>query len=608
MEKTKKSCVNKGILGIMIFFFTTVFLLGGVSAAIINASMIDHSDGISSAHILYEKSPQSFRDGTAINPRIRARVCADDVNEILGEGVTFAYVLGYNTPATRKAVRVSETAETNFLTLSESINSFCAETSNDLRFPTGLAVYPGHIGLVLDENNNDEIDLNVDTFIRLTSPDAFSAFHFVGHSNNQQGSAFSTTSQSSIEGSYIPNTGLINANIINAFGHATDGDNVAVDQTDKDLVAGVCVDELGLYCTDVKITSVDASSEDYDTGVSNPEDTDEVTIRHFLVNGLLQETFCIGPKMEVTNVPDVFALSGDPATLEVTIRNNGNVDVETHFSLILKNETGHIVGEKPIGDDFEPNQQREYEFNVTPPTTSGTYTYTAIINHSEEDIDTCGDQVASMDGDVVVGSAVLPKIWINEEPNGNFSYAGQIYNVTIQLNDTDNSDPEDFANWSLEVREVNSYNIFAPLQYNNETNSGFVGTISTAYLILDGEGYGQFTLSPMGSKAFKNINGTSKGLYSEKLSEYPKDFLSEYSLEFRVLDDEGTVQDVLYQETPYLGGDWAPFTFTNSDDFDLDTVGVNAPSDKSSPNAEVIEDVWNKIRQVALSLMNRLQI
>ncbi len=381
---------------------------------------------------------------------------------------------------------------------------------------------------------------------------------------------------------------------------------------DRRMQVGICEDPYGFACSaGVEVSNPNDFSLSLSSGLSSAQVNDTVKYtRYVVINGIGTE-FCIGPDLKITNVAPANKVvsSGGSTILNFSIKNHGNVDVTTDFNVTLVGPEGITGSPQLVTTNLLANQGNEAfaAFTVEPPITEGTYTYTAYLNDTQAGIARCTTTAKTVSRNVIVTSVVLPKIWINEVEDGNFDYAGQIYNVTIQLEDTDDNEPSYFANWSLEIREVNSYNIFAPLQYNPYTEKSFLSTVSTAYLLLDEEGQGQFTLSPMGSKAFETINETSGGLYSEKLSSYPKDYLSEYRLEFRVLDDNGAIQDVLYQGVPYVDGAWASFTFTNSSEFgEMFTTGTEEKID--SPNANVIEEVWNKLRQVALSLINRLQV
>jgi len=609
--------MKKALIALMIFVIL-ILMSQIASADLINASMISKSDG-SYANILYESSThKAFRDGLDVNsPFTYAIVCADASADLSGKSVAYAYVLGYNDISVMQAQRISNypSDSTTFAPLGTVTDmgdgTYCANTSDvQIRLPSsGLVVtaYPGYLGLVVDTNENNVTDVSADKIIRMTAPDTYANFHLVGNIGTPS-SSFSVTSQSSIESSYDQTTGNVTVNVNTGYGY-TGSSTVTVFQTSEPLIAGVCNETIGEDCVEVHSTSVDDSSLDYHTGIVSPPDT-EINNKNFLVNGIYINNFCIGPQLEIDSVladPDQL-LAGEATNITVEVINNGNVNVTTNFDITTIEEgpsTDQVVNITTVTQTLEPSGTYLYKFEVTP-SESGSYIYRAIVNDTEAGIATCGSAHDNSTDGVSTESVVIPYIWIDGVLDGNFSTPGKFYNITVQLNDSDNSAPSTFANWTLRIYEKGGYNLLGPLQYNNDTD-GFSGifSISEARVLLDDVGTANVTVVPTGNLALNTLNGNSDDQYIDNFENY--------SLVFKVYDDAGDDKHILYKGMVYscsTSDCEAPFTFTNSTIFDLHT-NIDASDslfhNVSTYNADEAENIWNKLRQMALSITKILK-
>lgn len=592
MNKKKRKTKKEMKRNFLIFstLLMMVFLVHPVQAELTSGRMINVDDDQTATEAFYSTAGEGYTDSAGGNPNFKFEVCSDDASEDLqGKYATLLYAVGTNDSDMIVSRILGGEGASDFAPLNVVGN--CANVSSNYYLITGRARYPGKLWIAVADEDYGEAGTIEDV------PGGDFKFVFIDDFN-LLGSYPQKTSAGALRNNYNPGTGNVTG--LTPGNSATvihEGGSTTTTETDSVIALGICLDESGEECTGTYSGTLGMSSVSLYTGVSDPLDTDNVRIRYFVTNGLATE-FCIGPQMEVMTVSDEVILSGESINLTVNIKNNGNVDVNTTFSLTMEGPGG-FEETKVISDNFSPGESRDYEFEVTPPVSSGNYNYVATINHSMESIKTCGPQVSQETGEVIVGNVITPNIWINDTLDGNFTYAGKINNVTIQLNDTDGSDEEEFAGWTVRIRELNSYNIFTPLQSHNSSD-GFSGlnTTTIADLLLNNKGYGQFTLSPMGNLAFNKVNGTSEGLYEEHFS-YP-------SLEFKIYDNHGNEQNVMYKEEIYLSGNWIPFDFEKP--YEIKSATIPAIHDTITPNAEDVLAIWSNIRQAALSLFNKINI
>jgi len=384
----------------------------------------------------------------------------------------------------------------------------------------------------------------------------------------------------------------------------------------RKILIGICNDSIGFSCSDAKnMTSASELPVELSSGLSAGEVNDQQTYtKHAMINGL-NYSLCIGSELDIDTNPVVnesSILSGRSYTVTVYLDNDGNVNVTTDFNVTViekkdGTETGYVNVTIITDELAQGNNVTTFNFERTPASGSGSYTYTATINDTESGIATCGAaQQSGTSSAVSVEAVIQPQIRINGVLNGNFSFAGMINNLTIQLADSDSNPTNYFANWTVEMRETNSYSLLAPLQYqNNSGDFSGIGINTTATLLLNGSGYGTFTISPTGSKAFNDLNDSSEGLYGGHFGDY--------SLTFKIGNRSGYEQSVEYQGITYdcVEDCAVPFVFTNSSDFNLSTSITGADPEfhtTPTPNSNEVDTVWNKIRQISLSLTKLLQV
>jgi len=128
--------------------------------------------------------------------------------------------------------------------------------------------------------------------------------------------------------------------------------SILKDSTDSDfgisnsrrLAIALCTDEYGASCSDGEMLTTGVSVANNVVLDSDVVSNDLSTFnRNIVVNGL-DYPFCIGPDLRITNIDTngpVYA--GQETTIDITIENNGNVDVNTDFEISLNQTDADAV-------------------------------------------------------------------------------------------------------------------------------------------------------------------------------------------------------------------------------------------------------------------------
>lgn len=376
----------------------------------------------------------------------------------------------------------------------------------------------------------------------------------------------------------------------------------------KAMVIAICNDQNGLDCSDATIVNDTTQFPvSLDSGLSAMDVNDQSSYdKYGVINGL-GHSICIGPQLQINSVYNDAGgplLSSETANVTVKVKNIGNVDVTTDFNVTVTGANLNHVEE--ITDTLVPNVEYTFTVNdVLPGPASGSYAYTAQVRDLDAGIASCGSDSHSSFTSLTVSNIIFPQIWINGVLDGNFTNAGMINNLTIQLNDSDGSAPGDFANWTLMIFEINGNTLLAPVQSGDNGNNDYLITpFSVARITLDDTGYGSFTVSP----------GSSPILLDDQ----------NYSLIFSISNTSNDKQHMSYQGTilnvddcgvganddPFCG---LPFGFDDPSFFPGDLTMINYTHGEwhntTSPNGDHhVGAVWEKIRMIALQLTNLLNV
>ncbi|MFH1396423.1 MAG: hypothetical protein ABIG93_03435 [archaeon] len=589
---------------ILVFSLSISIIALSSSVFALNASLVDSSEDMST--LQYVDSADAYKD-SAPNSDLALLICDPPSNQpyvgisyALNISGTMNYTVinqraGSSTYSLVQASQVATTCTGNKTQVSPFIvSSSHIDSSTPEAF---VAAFPGRLWALVSSNENG----------------AGTNFVFMNYSNgwlngsyNSVGATFNQSTRNvTVSASSITFQGVSGNKNFN------DGDYGL--SNNRRLMVGVCADNYGANCSDGRqLNSSGATlSETFSSGLSAATVNDlNQHIRYVVINGLGTQ-FCIGPQLEVSSVTvNSSLLAGQPATVTVTVENNGDVNVTTDFAVTTVEEKGapiRTADVTTVTTDLAANGgSTSFNFQITPASGSGNYNYTATINDTEAGITTCGTAHDSGYDTVSVAAVAQPLIWIDGILNGNFTLPGQFYNLTVQMNDSDSNVASYFANWTLRIYEKGGYNMVGPLQYNNDTN-GFSGvfSVSEARVLMDNNGSANVTVAPTGNLALQTLDGNSNNQYSSNFENY--------SLVFKVYDDSGTEQPVSYKGTIYscTSSDCeAPFTFTNSSTFNLYT-NISATNslfhNVSTYNADEVENVWNRLRQIALSITKILK-
>jgi len=401
--------------------------------------------------------------------------------------------------------------------------------------------------------------------------------------------------------SQVKHTKTDSSTLTSSINDATHGISSA-----RPIIVAICDDDRGRDCSDASVvtdgTTLKNSGISLSTGLTVPDLIDtQTTTKYQVVNGITSDSICIGPQLQINSVSNDAGgplLSSETADVTVKVKNIGNVDVTTNFNVTVTGANLNHVEE--ITDTLVPNVEYTFTVNdVLPGPASGSYAYTAQVRDLDAGISTCGSDSHTSFTSLTVSNIIFPQIWINGVPDGNFTYAGMINNLTIQLNDSDGSAPGDFANWTLMIFEINGNTLLAPVQSGDNGNGDYsITPFSVAMVTLDETGYGSFTVSP----------GSSPILLDDQ----------NYSLIFSISDTNNDKQHMSYQGTilnvddcddegdPSCG---LPFGFDDPQLFPGNYTPINASDVVNwhttvTPNGDQANSIWNRIRMITLELTN----
>jgi hypothetical protein len=360
-----------------------------------------------------------------------------------------------------------------------------------------------------------------------TSDGASPSFVFMNYSGGWLMGSYSTTQ------SFSESTNNVTANIA-SISFVTDAGTVSKAPSDSDwgissstgrsLVIALCSDDYGGNCSDMRL--LNSSSELPAQLALHQTVSDAVTYRrYFVVNGLGYGPLCMGADLAPSISFGTNPISaGGNSTVNVTITNNGNVQVTTNFRLTLNitgpggfsNQTNWTITETiPAGG----STSRAFTFLNT--SRSGTYTFTAESD-SLGDIAECDENNVVTDS-LTVQAVYLMHVLIDGNETNIFPYAGQPYNVTVYVSD---SDGNNVTNPYFLFTETNGLNLFTPTQLWNDSGKLYnLSSTVTGQMRGNGSGVAMLAVVPTCNKLYDDPakNATllaAIGNYSMKLNAY----------------------------------------------------------------------------------------
>lgn len=582
---------------IIIYIFNLVFITSLVYGGLISGSIVNSGGTITD--LAYSSGANFYLDNADANDDVGLKICGEAGGDVASKYVMAVYGIGLDDATQFEYFRTTHNGIGAEFIQTGAATGNCAETGNDLMFfitqgdpdpHQGGSWFPGNLYIIV---SSDQTVDNSDDFI------------FIGENNGVLEGYYNLEGSSS-NYNYDQVSGEVLFDITSFRVNANDDPKPDNDNKDT-IVMGVCNNANSTSCSDVGNTSIDSSDVMLDTGVISPSDQTK-TEPYMIVNGIADQ-FCIGPDLYISSMGNDAGgnlLSGESANITVNVKNGGNVNVTTDFNVTVTESISGFENVTLITETIEPSQTVSFTINnVVPGPDSGPYTYTAQVQNVAAGIDHCTPSYVNPVGttNMNVDNVITPQIWINELIEGNFTNAGMINNLTIQLTDSDSSPSTNFANWTVEIVETNGYSLLAPLQFNADNGFSGVSSESIATLVLDNNGAGSFTLSPANAFGLSGINESG---------EYGVVFPEGYSLGFNIFDSGETGQHILYQGVVYEYIDedsLVPFGFDNSTLFEgnhtnLDNTSIDTWHTVTTPNGDRASVIWAKIRSIALELTN----
>jgi hypothetical protein len=297
----------------------------------------------------------------------------------------------------------------------------------------------------------------------------------------------------------------------------------------RKLVFGACTDRDGQNCPAgvQKASSGTEASRSFPMDVPESQiDDQSVYTRYGVANGITYDTVKIGAnlRLEALDFEDSLFHSQNQ-TVTATIRNTGNVHVDTDFSTEISiRKDGEVLRSENFETvkTIDPSDKVDVTLEWPAEVDSGSYTVTA-----ETDLTDSVVEISETDNAVSrsfqVRPVTEPEILVDEQAVGSgaeFPEAGRPYNLTILLED---SDGNPVSNAEMVLREEDGTSSLAPTQ---ELDSGFTGTVTEISFQTGPDGEARLTVSPRGN-----------ALLSEKYSDLEVQDRIDYSLSLRGSQD-----------------------------------------------------------------------
>lgn len=322
-------------------------------ASIENASLIESEALVS---LFWDTSAKAYGEPiSGLNSDAKIRVCADSIanasSELGSKGATLVYAVGTTSGNTNSAsIALNQVSSGDFesFTAASSGDTKCRDSNVNIQI--SRAYYPGRIFVVIDKNSDGLIDAG-DTFIPTEKLD------FGDYRQFQLPGSFSYGTKSYAQGSGLVSVNINGVQVLTDSGlQSMTGAGTSLDY----VMIGFCNDEDGEDCTDTDVTNLDAGTLTLDSLIVSPSDT--VKYDKFIVSNGISEDFCIGPDLRITNIDTngpVYA--GQETTIDITIQNNGNVDVNTDFGISLNQTDANAVETIVLSTEFSQIAYDDFE-------------------------------------------------------------------------------------------------------------------------------------------------------------------------------------------------------------------------------------------------------
>ncbi len=286
------------------------------------------------------------------------------------------------------------------------------------------------------------------------------------------------------------------------------------------MIVGVCNDQYGASCSDGQVISDPTVFPLQLDPRASPIDDHHTYTRYIVVNGI-GDDMCIGANLKVaitsvqpnpvyySQILNISFVVTNPRDVPYE-KNGGNVDVTDTFSVEVKiypqGNPADVKFDKILNFDGVPvdgSVTGNVHWNAT--AHSGTYVVEVDVDPTNQ-IAECNENDNSATQTFELKPIILPTIYINGVRSSTFPHIGIPYNLTMQLN---NSDNETVSNATVIITEINGISPFVPTQIWNRTvdssgNTEKTGTVvnTTARLMTDYNGVVSLTIIPTGNPIY----------------------------------------------------------------------------------------------------------
>ncbi|MCK4589777.1 MAG: hypothetical protein KAT77_04990 [Nanoarchaeota archaeon] len=523
MKKQKR--YQKQIILLLLVIFSVLLVLPSASSVATSGSIIKDSDN-SIMNVPYDSNVDAHVDNTATVPNAALRIngsAAADVANLYTGGL---YAVGTN-PAVGNFQYVIMTTDGDPDPLMQTgaaqscPGSACyARTGANLAFPLaivgsdsgnpGAAFFPGNIYVVVSSNKTVE---DTDALIYLSPSDGELTGTY-------------TVSSSYMETYYVQSTGNTRFDVTGISTGAYSDHS-----SSNYLACGLCNDTRGHNCSDTTLTSPGAAYVTLNTDIVLPADS-YVHYKYGVVNGRAT-SFCIGPDLDITAV-SANPSTGPPGTsvnVSATVLNDNNVNVTQAFtvdfyydSVTPGNKIGSTQTITGLGRDDSTNAASVLW--DTTGITSGAHILYGVLD--DAGIGDCGPTNDNHTGSFTTELVYYIFVDIDGVRTDNFTDAGRPYNVSLQVNNSNNAV---VPNTIVRITEENGISLLAPLQtYTSGGTKYGVKPVSKAEVITDSNGRAYLALIPTGNKLY------TPGYEYTNLT----DHVGNYSLYIEIFNSAGT--------------------------------------------------------------------
>jgi hypothetical protein len=548
------------------------FVIGKASAALVNATLVDVSNGQPFA-VFYGPSVDAYVDSDSEvgNPDLALKVCTSSAGELQNKYATAIYKIGN----TSDYVDIAWDATLNTLTQFDAScdgSAICCTTKSAFSLRDTKALYPANIFVAVSADNTLDTGDN---------------FVYVPQANGWLRGYYAPNTAVGVQSSYSQTTGNISLDITDVTGYKSASVTEPIYPggavtNQPYIIVGVCdlngSNILNYECYSSAVVKPSDSAVQLSTGVTNPSNTNPAITKYYVVNGI-GTSFCIGPDIQVVNFTanNSNPYSGEPVNFTVTLTNGNNVDVGTPFYVRFYYSDGTVIDTQSVAS-LNKGAYTTRSF-VTSFTGSGAQTVNVSLDYNNT-IKEC-DEANNASATVTTAKVYFVDFWVDNVLTNNFSRAGIPYNITIHVNDSDGIDA---ANALVKIVEYNDINLFAPTQiWNHSASKRGLVSYSTGEVLTNGSGWVNFTIVPTGNKPLV--------VQHPEISEY----VGNYSM-YLELYVSGTKETINYNGN-----------LVNNITFNLlSHTTTTATSIKNVNNQDLVETITNAAYQIYTSILDWL--